>query len=199
MAELLLLLLRHAAHDRVDDVLCGRMPGVHLGAAGMAQAARLAGRLVGLAPAAVHSSPQPRAVETASLLAARCDVPLLPAAALDEIDCGDWTGRRFADLTQDPEWQRWNAERGRARPPGGESMAAAQHRAIGWAARLAASGTAGTIAAVSHADVIKAMLMAVLGLPLDAHWRLEVAPASISAIRWRDATPTVAWINERCP
>ena len=38
-------LVRHAAHDRLNRILCGRMPGVSLGADGRAQAAALAERL----------------------------------------------------------------------------------------------------------------------------------------------------------
>jgi broad specificity phosphatase PhoE len=35
---------------------------------------------------------------------------------------------------------------------------------------------------VSHADVIKAALAAVLGLTLDAHDRFDIAPASLSTL-----------------
>ena len=38
-------LVRHAAHELVDRVLCGRMPGVNLGEEGRAQAHRVAKRL----------------------------------------------------------------------------------------------------------------------------------------------------------
>ena len=33
------ILVRHAANDRIDAVLCGRMPGVKLSGKGQAQAA----------------------------------------------------------------------------------------------------------------------------------------------------------------
>ena len=53
-------LVRHAAHDRVGDILCGRMPGVTLGGrAGAGRADRRAARRRGIA--AVYSSPLERA------------------------------------------------------------------------------------------------------------------------------------------
>jgi probable phosphoglycerate mutase len=184
---LLLLLARHAAHDRVDRVLCGRMPGVHLGAAGRAQAARLAERVAreGRPVAALHTSPQPRAAETAEAIARRCGLAATPCAALDEIDFGPaWTGRDFASLAGDPAWRRWNAGRASAAPPaGGESMAAVQRRVMAWMAELPGRHPAGgVVVAVSHGDVIKAAVAGVLGLTLDAHWRFEVGPAALSAV-----------------
>ena len=58
-------LVRHAAHDRLNRILCGRMPGVSLGADGRAQAAALAERLARESLAAVYASPLERACETA--------------------------------------------------------------------------------------------------------------------------------------
>ena len=53
-------LVRHAAHDRVGTILCGRMPGVHLGAVGKAQAERLAVRFSGEDVACIRTSPLER-------------------------------------------------------------------------------------------------------------------------------------------
>jgi probable phosphoglycerate mutase len=50
---------------------------------------------------------------------------------------------------------------------------------------------------VSHADVIKAILAGVLGLPLDRHARFEVAPASVSAVvLWGACGGKVLFVNE---
>ena len=73
-------LVRHAAHDRVGTVLCGRMPGVDLGDVGLAQAGRLADRLAIEAIAAVQSSPLERARETAEPIADRLGQPLAEIA-----------------------------------------------------------------------------------------------------------------------
>ena len=185
-AATILLLVRHAAHGLVDQVLCGRMPGVRLGEAGRGQAAALAERLARQRPAAVYASPQARARETADAVAVRCGLDVQDCDALDEIDFGDWTGRSFASLAEDPRWRRWNEARASERPPGGESMAEAQRRVMLWAEALPARHVGAAVAAVSHADVIKAALCGVLGLSLDGHWRFEISPAAVSTVLLRE-------------
>lgn len=177
-----LLLLRHAAHGDVGRVLTGRTPGAGLLAAGQAQAARLAARVAREAPAAVLTSPQQRARETAAAVGASAGLVPQVAAALDEIDFGEWAGGAFDTLRDDPRWQRWNAARGTARAPGGETMDEAGARA---AEAMDAAWTAhpdGTVVLVTHADVIKAVVLRHLGLSMDAHARIDVAPGSITRL-----------------
>lgn len=105
---------------------------------------------------------------------------------MNEIDFGDWTGRSFASLKDDPYWRRWNTERDTERPPGGESMREAQQRAIHCVERMAEEYPDSAVVAVSHADVIKAVVAGVIGLSLDAHARFEIAPASLTTLLfWR--------------
>jgi probable phosphoglycerate mutase len=177
-----LLLARHASHSVVHTALSGRSPGVRLSEAGRAEAAALARLARRRAPAALFTSPQPRAWETAEIISTVLGMPPLVEDALDEIDFGDWTGRLFADLDADPRWAAWNTGRATARPPGGEAMHEAQSRVLRWIETLHARHAGTTVLAVSHADVIKAALLAHLGLTLDAHHRLDVAPASLSAL-----------------
>ncbi|GJD46173.1 Putative phosphoserine phosphatase 2 [Methylobacterium cerastii] len=174
-------LVRHATHDRVGTILCGRMPGVRLGPAGHAEAAALADALAGSGATTVLSSPRDRALDTARPIADRLGLAVTIAPELDEIDFGDWTGRSFADLDGDPDWTAWNTARASARPPKGqgscESMAEAGARALALLARQPKA-----CVAVSHGDVIRAVLLAILGLSTDAYDRLTVAPASISSL-----------------
>lgn len=175
------------------------MPGVHLSPEGRAQAERLARRLRREAPVALYTSPQPRTHQTASLIAEHCAVLPEPCPALDEIDFGAWTGRDFAELEADPAWHRWNRERGTARPPGGEAMHEVQSRVLRWIESLPSRHSDATIVAVSHGDVIKAALAAHLGLSLDAYWRFDVAPASLSALQLWEGGGCVRFLNETVP
>jgi broad specificity phosphatase PhoE len=102
------LLVRHATHGRVGAVLCGRMPGVSLGAEGRAQAERLADHLAGRGIASVHTSPLERASETAGPIAARLGLEAEPCEDLLEIDFGAWTGRSFSSLREESRWHSWN-------------------------------------------------------------------------------------------
>ena len=175
-------LVRHATHDRLNRVLCGRMPGVTLGAEGRDQAAALAACLRREPIAAVYASPLERARETAQPLAERLGLDVQVMDALNEIDVGVWSGRTFDDLSDDPLWNRWNTARSVTRPPGGETMLEAQARVVGGIGRLCAAHPEQSVALVSHGDVVKAALAYYLGLPLDAILRFEISPASVSTL-----------------
>jgi broad specificity phosphatase PhoE len=192
-----LLLLRHAAHDDVGGYLAGRREGVRLGAAGRAQAARLAARLLDERIDAIVTSPRERAQETAAAIAALrgCEPPIV-TEELDEIDFGSWTGRSFDELDRDLAWRRWNEARSLARTPAGDSMRDAQQRALSAIERFAAAPEPRTIAFVSHADVIKAIVSYYLGLPLDAWPRFDIAPASITRVVLNDWSVKIVTLNE---
>lgn len=187
--------VRHAVHDLVAHVLVGRNPNVTLSAAGLRQAQALAARLVVETIDGVQSSPQTRARQTAEAIAAvhARHVEIIPE--LDELDMGGWTGRAFADLQDDPLWQRWNTERGTARPPGGESMSELQQRAVQHLQRVEASDPDGTIVMVSHAELIRAVALHCLGRPLEDYSRLSIDPASVTTIRLRSGRHEVIAIN----
>jgi probable phosphoglycerate mutase len=193
-----IFLVRHAAHDRVDRILCGRMPGVSLGDHGRAQAARVAARLAQEGLAAVYSSPLDRARETAEPLAAAAGLEVDIRAGLDEIDLGEWTGRSFAELEGDPRWHTWNAGRALGEAPGGERMQVVQDRILVELETVRHRHPGGRVAVVSHADVIKAALCGVLNLSLDRYHAFEVDPASISSVVLWDGGGKVLTLNERC-
>ncbi len=193
-----LLLVRHASHDEVGLVLSGRTDHFGLTQAGTAEAASLA-RLLRREPrpAALWSSPRRRALETAAILGSALGLAVQPAPALDEIDFGAWTGRDFAALEDDPAWRAWNAQRATAQPPDGEAMHEAAARLLRWIGTLPACHAAGAVLAVTHADMIKAALLAHLGASLDAFWRLEIGPASLSVLELWPGGGRVLGVNQR--
>jgi broad specificity phosphatase PhoE len=192
-----LYLVRHAAHDHVHSTLCGRMPGVTLGEEGRRQAERLAERLAGEGIAAVYSSPLERAHETANPIARRLRLPVRIAEALNEIDFGGWTGRRFDELANDVAWASWNRARTSVRPPAGEGFAAAQARIVPFLKDLAACHDGAGVVAVTHCDVIRAALCAFMNCQsLDDYRLFDISPASITRLVWRGEGWTVAGMNE---
>jgi broad specificity phosphatase PhoE len=188
-------LVRHGSHDRLGRILCGRMPGVSLSETGRAEARALARRLAGSGAGLVLASPRERAVETASPIAAALGLTVETEPGLDEIDVGAWTGRTFDGLAAEPAWTLWNTARATARPPGGESMAEAQGRIGRVLESLAEDGAPAIL--VSHADVIRAALLKVLGLGLDAYDRIVVDPASCSELALWPGGGRVVSLNER--
>lgn len=190
------LLIRHATTDHVGHVLSGWTPGIHLSALGVRQAEALAARLAELPLAAIYASPLERAQETAARIAAGrgIDVQTVPEAG--EVRFGEWTGRSFAELAGDAEWQRWNALRSIARPPGGESALEVQTRIVALLELLLMAHTGACIAIVSHADVIKLALAHALGSPIDLMRRIEISPASVSTLALDLMDARVLGIND---
>jgi ribonuclease H / adenosylcobalamin/alpha-ribazole phosphatase len=170
-----LILVRHGTHAEVGHVLSGRSE-IPLSVQGQAEADALAEALDGLAIASIHSSPRRRTQETAAPLAARRDLAVQLAPALDEVDFGAFSGRSFAALDPDPDWQRWNAERATARCPGGETMGEAVARALAYLHAIPEAQSPAVC--VTHCDVIRGVVAAALGLGLDRLFQFDCDPAS---------------------
>ena len=173
------------------------MEGVGLGEAGQAEVARTAERLAGEGIEALYSSPLQRTRETAAAIGRRLGLAVEVEPGLNELDFGDWTGRGLEDLHRDPLWEPWNARRSLNRPPGGESMGEAQMRALRAVEAICAHHRGQTVAAVSHSDIIKCLLMHYLGLNLDFFHRFEVDPGSISWVVVGDWGAKVLGVNHR--
>lgn len=195
---LTILLIRHATCDHVGRFIAGRAPGVHLNGAGREQARVLGGRLSRMradAPApggrlaAVYSGPLERATETAELLGRELGLPILIDPGLNELDFGAWTGRPLSELDDDPLWRAFNSAREATRIPGGELMSQAVERAVEALSRIEQAHPGALIAAVSHGDIIRGVLLRALHMCLDEIHRFEVRPASVSALEFGDGEP----------
>jgi probable phosphomutase (TIGR03848 family) len=194
-----LVLVRHARSTaNVSGVLTGRLPGVHLDETGREQAARAGERLSPVPLSVVVSSPLERCRETAkALVAAQATRPRTTTdRGLVECDYGDWQGRKLTELARLKLWKSVQRHPAGVTFPGGESMADMSARAVAAvrrhdAAVEDAAGAQAVWAAVSHGDLVKAILADALGLHLDQFQRIHVDPASISVIRY---TPDAAYV-----
>lgn len=192
------LLVRHAAHDNLGSYLAGRTMDVSLGSDGRQQAGLLAERLTRVKVDAIHTSPRKRTQETARAIgAARGLLRIEIDDALDEVDFGHWAGESFETLDIDPLWRRWNAVRSLARTAGGETMLDVEKRVMELIETLEEKRRDETILLVSHAEVIKAAVCHVLGLPANASERFEIAPASVSRIVVGEWGAKILNLNER--
>jgi broad specificity phosphatase PhoE len=184
-------LVRHAANDMAERVLCGRKIDVPLNAHGRGQAEALGRRLSAEPIKRVISSPRARARQTAEPIAAALKLPVIIAPQLDEHDAGIWSGQNFADLARDPRWRLWNERRHEVRPPAGESMAELQTRILRYLDQLALRFPGDTIVLVTHAEPIRAALLHERGLPLKDFWCVDV-PLACAATIMREPTPLAA-------
>jgi probable phosphoglycerate mutase len=183
--------------DPVGRSIAGRAPGVHLSAEGVAQVETLCRALVPIVIAAVYTSPLERARETAAALARGRSVVVRDEPGLIEVDFGEWTGHALAELDAQPLWRAFNERREATRIPGGETMGEVTARAWESLHAMQRAHPEELIVAVSHGDVIRALLASCLGLPVDNMLRFEVAPASVSTIEVGEQHSRVLSINWR--
>jgi len=203
-----LVLVRHGRTPaNVAGVLAGRAPGVHLDDSGRVQAERVGARLTGVRLVRVVSSPLERTVETARAVVRgqpeeqRAGLRVRRERGLVECGYGSWTGRPLRELAKDPIWKTVQAHPSAATFPDGESLADVQHRAVAAVRRhdaevAAEHGDQAVWAAVSHGDVIKAVLADALGLHLDQFQRIVVDPGSVSVVRYTAQRPFVLHVND---
>lgn len=194
------LLLRHGRTTaNAEGVLAGWTPGIELDDVGREQAAAVATRLQEVRFSAILTSPLERCRQTADIVAdrRRTDMPIHTEVDLAEARYGDWTGQTLEVLAKDPLWDAVQHHASGVTFPGGESMSGVQARAIAairrWNRRL---GDSATYVAVSHGDVIKAIVADALGMHLDLFQRIQVDPCSISVIRYTPERAFVARLND---
>lgn len=199
------LLVRHGRTSANEKgILAGTAPGTILDSRGIEQTQHLAELLRGLEVSAIISSPLERTMQTAEALAktlvSKSGDPLDISieSGLSECEYGDWTGRSLSELAKEDLWRAVQDHPASVVFPGaeGESMANMAHRAVGsirrWNDLL---GPDSVYVAVSHGDVIKAILADALGIHLDLFQRIGVDPGSVSVINYTSTRPFVLSTN----
>ena len=126
----------------------------------------------------VWTSAALRARQTAEAMGLKPSVEPL----LAEQDFGRWAGKGFAEVQAlDPDGiTAWLGD-GEAAPHGGESLADVARRSASFMDSLIQ--TSGHTIAVTHASVIRAAIVHVLGAPLAACRRIDVEPLSLTDLR----------------
>ena len=195
-----LFLIRHAANNFTqEEKLAGWLPGVHLNDEGHQQAGQMAARLDKVKLDAIYSSPLERAVETAEYLAKPRGLEIQPREGLGEIRMGQWEGQKMDDLNKSDEWRMFQFYPSGARPPGGETGRQVQMRAVDEVEAICAAHPEGSIAIVSHADTLKAIVAHYAGIHLDLFQRLVISPASVSVIWIGPHGPRLVRLNDAGP
>ncbi|MFB0620284.1 histidine phosphatase family protein [Streptomyces sp. AGS-58] len=159
--------------NRFDD---GRTPLDDNGAARARAAARMP-----RSPARVVTSPSMRCRETAAALGLG---DAEPVAELAGLHVGRWQGRTLDDVSAaEPEAVvQWLADPASA-PHGGESVQELCLRVGRWLDST--SKADGRTVAVVEPDVVRAVVVQVLGTPVPAFWRADVPPLTATAISGR--------------
>ena len=191
-----LLLIRHALTPHVGHKLSGWSSGVHLSDEGRAQAARLTGRLHDVQIDTIYSSPLDRAVETAQPIAKDHKLRVRQREEIGEVKYGELEGKSLRTLAKGKLWAKLQTWPSDIRFPGGESLRETQARAVEAIERLRAEHPKQNVAVVSHGDWIRLSVAHYLGVHIDLYRRINVDPASVSAILFFELMPVVQVVNE---
>ncbi|MEY4082290.1 MAG: hypothetical protein RLZZ389_557 [Actinomycetota bacterium] len=198
-----LVLIRHAhSQSNASGVLSGRLPNIHLSEKGIKQSQQLSERLGNFAVAQLRVSPMERCFETISpwlndvVLKNSPDFEPIIDPALNEVDYGDWSGKKLITLARKKEWRTVQESPSRMYFPGGEGIAQMQSRAMSVVHEIAKLPDSKTAVIVSHGDVIKSIVASALGTHLDEFQRIIIDPASISVLDYSAIKPRVLLLND---
>ncbi|MGN6129953.1 MAG: bifunctional RNase H/acid phosphatase [Nocardioidaceae bacterium] len=189
----------HTVDKRFSSGLGGEDPG--LTADGRAQARATADWLAPLAEEvdAVVSSPLRRTRETAEIIGERLGRTVDLDRGLAEMEFGRWDGKTFAEVREShpDDLEAWLGSL-HQQPPGGESFSQVQERVLASLDALLSTYSGRTVLAVTHVTPIKVLVARTLGAPLDAVFRMELAPASVTVLSfYADGTASMRLFNAR--
>ena len=175
-------LLRHAQSvANTKGILAGQDDSVELSKDGFKQSKELANYLLTLKVSQVYCSPLTRCIQTITpFMKANPKIEFQIEPGLIEMNYGDWSGKKLRTLSKDKRWNNVQNKPSTFTFPQGESFKQMRRRVEGLIRDLSAQK--GPILLVTHGDIIKMILAASLGLPIDKFQSFVAEPASISAI-----------------
>jgi broad specificity phosphatase PhoE len=197
MATTILLCRNGMTEWSRDGRLAGRRE-IGLSDEGRAQATALAERLAGIEVSEILTSPLPRAVETARLIAGRHKLDEARDPRLTDFHAGKWEGMKTAEIASSDEYKRFLANPLSDEIPGGEKLPEARDRMISSLSQALDDNAFGaTLVVVSHAGPLRVLLAHYLGMDLATYHRIRLSHGSISALRFESerGVPRVLALN----
>jgi alpha-ribazole phosphatase/probable phosphoglycerate mutase len=134
----------------------------------------------------IVSSPLARCRAFAETLAHRHGLTLVLDPRLKEVGFGEWEGKSAAEIEQDAPGALacFKADPVNARPAGAEPLADFHARVAAALDDLLAQHDGQHVLLVGHAGVVRMALAWALDMPLENAYRIEVATASLSRLRF---------------
>ena len=187
-------------HGETDSSRERRFTGgrdVPLAPRGRRQCEAVARALQGVFLGAVYASPLERARASAEAIAAAHRLPVRIVPAFREMSFGDWEGLTRSEVAvRDPEvYETWRAAPHLVVPPGGEPVDAVAARAAKALEALLEEQQGQSVVLVSHAIVIRLLVLSALGLGPDRLWSVDASPGGITEIEYQDGWVTVHRMN----
>lgn len=192
-----LLAVRHGATEWSQARRFAGSRDIPLIAQGRLQAEAVAQALGETVTAAVYTSPLERARMSADVIAKphRLDPVIEPA--FREMAFGVWEGLTREEVaTRFPaEFAAWASSPDGVTPPRGESLAAVDSRVRAALGALVERHRGQTAILVSHAIVLRLIVLAALGLGPERLWSVDASPAGITEIEYQGDWATVHRMN----
>jgi probable phosphoglycerate mutase len=149
--------------------------------------ARAAASYVALAGGAdaLLSSPMRRSRETAEMIGAELGLESVVSDDWRECAFGEWDGRTFAEVQRNwpDELDAWLGSTAVA-PPDGESFDACADRVHRARDAALAAYPGKVVVVVTHVTPIKLVVRSVLEAPMEALFRMELRPGSVTGVHW---------------
>jgi broad specificity phosphatase PhoE len=184
-----LFLVRHGATAATREDRFSGSTGTELSEQGRWQAERLGERLAPQNITAVYSSPLSRALDTARIIADRCQLEPVVREELREIGHGHWEGMKRDDVEREfaSEYAAWEADPFTFAPAGGESGVAVLARALPVVREIVTEHAGGRVLVVSHKATLRLVLSSLLAFdPRGYRDRLDQAPACLNVVDFQD-------------
>jgi probable phosphoglycerate mutase len=149
---------------------------------------------------AIIASPVRRTLESAEILAEALGHPVAVEPGFAEMEFGVWDGMTFAEVGEKypDELTAWLGSLDRA-PEGGESFRVVQKRVLDGLERVLETHEGKTVVVVSHVTPIKTLVAHAVDAPLEAVFRMELTPASVTVLSWFNGSASMRMYNALPP
>ena len=164
---------------------------------GQLQAEAAGAALAGLTINGVYASPLERTRTSAEVIAKQHRQSIQVDGRFVEMGFGAWEGltRDEAFAATPALYEAWRRAPSTVTPPDGEPLTSVVTRVAAGIADLQARHAGQTVVLVTHAIVIRLIVLSALGLPADRLWSVDASAGGLSEIEYRPGWVTVHRMN----
>ena len=197
MKTLRLFAVRHGATEWSQARRFAGSRDIPLIAQGRLQAEAVAQALADSSAAAVYTSPLERARTSAEVIAKPHRLEPILEPAFREMAFGGWEGMTRDEVAArfPADFSAWASMPDLVTPPHGEALTAVDARVRAALATLIEQHRGRTVILVSHAIVLRLIVLAALGLDPDRLWSVDASPGGITEIEYQENWATVHRMN----
>jgi broad specificity phosphatase PhoE len=160
---------------------------VPLSPAGVEQAEATAAALASVKLGEVLSSPLQRAIQTAEIIGRAAGIEVARDPRLIDFKLGRWTGMSYDEVAATEDYQEFIRHPEAMSIPGGESLDEIKRRSVAAVEQALSDCPSGdAVAIVTHAGIIRVLLVHYMGSPPANYHRIRVSPGSISILSFAD-------------